>query len=77
MLKKFKMNGCKTISTLLVTNEKLKKEDGSRNADGTLYRSLIGSLLYLIVTQRNIMYATSLLSRIIHNPTHSDIWKVQ
>lgn len=57
------MYGCKVVATPLVPNEKLRKEDGTKLADASTYRSLIGSLLYLTATRPDIMYATSLLSR--------------
>ncbi|KAK4400189.1 Retrovirus-related Pol polyprotein from transposon RE1 [Sesamum angolense] len=63
LLKKFKMESCKTVTTPLVTGEKYQKEDGSQKVDGSMYRSLIGSLLYLTATRPDIMFATSLLSR--------------
>ena len=58
LLKKFKMYGCKSITIALTTNEKLQKDDGALEADASHYRSLIGSLLYLIATRLDIMYAT-------------------
>nr|UBX54621.1 transposon Pol polyprotein [Lupinus angustifolius] len=69
LLKKFKMCECKPVATPLVTNEKLQKDDGSPQADASLYRSLIGSLLYLTATRPDIMYATSLLSRFMQSPS--------
>ena len=69
LLKKFRMYDCKSVATPLVTNEKLRKDDSSPKADASLYRSLIGSLLYLTVTRRDIFYATSLLSRFMQSPT--------
>ena len=69
LLKKLKMYGCKTFATPLVTNEKLKMEDGSKKMDASQYQSLIGSLLYLAVTRPDIMHATSLLSRFMQSPT--------
>ncbi|CAL2268488.1 unnamed protein product [Prunus armeniaca] len=69
LLKKFKMYGCKTVAAPLITNEKLRKEDGSSKANESVYRSLIGSLLYLTTTRPDIMYATSLLSRFMQNPS--------
>jgi len=65
LLKKFKMYDCKPVTTLLVVNEKLQKDDGAHEANASRYRSLIGSLLYLIATRPDIMYATSLLSRFV------------
>ncbi|KAL0290736.1 UNVERIFIED_CONTAM: Retrovirus-related Pol polyprotein from transposon RE2 [Sesamum angustifolium] len=52
LLKKFKMESCKTVTTPLVTGEKYQKEDGSQKVDGSIYRSLIGSLLYLTATDQ-------------------------
>ncbi|CAL2225682.1 unnamed protein product [Prunus armeniaca] len=71
MMKTFEMSdlGCKTVATPLITNEKLRKEDGSSKANESVYRSLIGSLLYLTTTRPDIMYATSLLSRFMQNPS--------
>ncbi|XP_040986424.1 secreted RxLR effector protein 161-like [Juglans microcarpa x Juglans regia] len=62
------MAECKSVATPLIANEKLKKEDGVKEADAATYRSLIGSLLYLGATRPNIMYATSLLSRFMQCP---------
>ncbi|KAK4411578.1 Retrovirus-related Pol polyprotein from transposon RE1 [Sesamum angolense] len=69
LLKKFKMESCKTVTTPLVTGKKYQKEDGSQKVDGSMYRSLIGSLLYLTATRPNIMFATSLLSRFMQSPS--------
>jgi len=69
ILKRFKMERCKPVSTPLVLNEKLSKDDGSREADLRQYRSLVGSLLYLTATRPDLMYATSLLSRFMSKPS--------
>ncbi|KAL0329096.1 UNVERIFIED_CONTAM: Retrovirus-related Pol polyprotein from transposon RE2 [Sesamum radiatum] len=69
LLKKFKMESCKTVTTPLVTGEKIPKEDGSQKVDGSMYRSLIGSLLYLTATRPDIMFATCLLSRFMQSPS--------
>ncbi|XP_042962347.1 secreted RxLR effector protein 161-like [Carya illinoinensis] len=63
------MAECKSVATPLIANEKLKKEDGAKEADAAAYRSLIGSLLYLAATRPDIMYATSLLSRFMQCPS--------
>ncbi|CAL5391936.1 unnamed protein product [Camellia sinensis] len=69
LLEKFKMKNCKAVATPLIVNEKLSKEDGSKEAEASCYRSLVGSLLYLTATRLDIMYATSLLSRFMHSPS--------
>nr|XP_028952583.1 uncharacterized protein LOC114822420 [Malus domestica] len=69
LLERFNLKGCKSVATPLITNEKLCKVDGSESADECLYRRMVGSLLYLTATRPDIMYAASLLSRFMHNPT--------
>nr|XP_016492478.1 PREDICTED: uncharacterized mitochondrial protein AtMg00810-like [Nicotiana tabacum] len=70
MLRKFNMFGCKAVPTPLASNEKLMKNDGGRKVDSTLYRSIIGSLMYLTATRPDIMFATSLLSRFMQIPNY-------
>ena len=45
------------------------KEDGEEKVDATLYRSLVGNLLYLTATRPDIMFAASLLSRFMNSPS--------
>ncbi|KAM1485555.1 hypothetical protein TB1_036396 [Malus domestica] len=69
LLEKFGLKGCKPVSTPLIANEKLKKEDGSEPADASLYKSIVGSLLYLTATRLDLMFSASLLSRFMQNPS--------
>ncbi|KAL0294285.1 UNVERIFIED_CONTAM: Retrovirus-related Pol polyprotein from transposon RE2 [Sesamum radiatum] len=69
LLKKFKMESCKTVTTPLVTGEKYKKEDGSEKVDGSIYRSLIGSLLYLTATRPDIMFAQVCYQDFMQSPS--------
>ncbi|KAA3487033.1 Copia protein [Gossypium australe] len=57
VLKKFKMENCKLVTTPLVSNEKLSKSDNSEKVDASDYRSLIGNLLYLFATRPYIIGA--------------------
>ncbi|XP_070672588.1 secreted RxLR effector protein 161-like [Malus domestica] len=69
LLKKFNLSNCKTVATPLMPNEKMKKYDGAKKVDATKYQSLIGSLLYLTVTRPDIMFASSMLSRYMEEPS--------
>jgi hypothetical protein len=57
MLKKFGMEDCKPVSTPMVTGCKLRKDDESKEADQRLYRSMIGSLLYVTTSRPDVMQA--------------------
>ncbi|KAI5342475.1 hypothetical protein L3X38_010350 [Prunus dulcis] len=69
LLNKFGLNECNTVTTPLAATEKLTKDDGNGATSEGQYRSIVGSLLYLIATRPNIMYASSLLARFMHCPT--------
>nr|CAN71524.1 hypothetical protein VITISV_037362 [Vitis vinifera] len=56
-------------STPMTTSEKLSKDDCSEKIDEGLYRSLIGSLLYLTTSRPNILFVVSVLSRFMHSPS--------
>lgn len=68
ILKKFRMEQCKPVVTPIVVNEKLSINDGIDLANDSVYRSIIGSLLYLSATRPNIMFPASLFSRFMHSP---------
>ena len=86
MLKKFKLEDCKPVSAPMITGCKLCADDGSADIDQKLYRSMIGSLLYLIASRPDIMLAVGLVARYQAAPKqnhllavkeYSDIYKEQ
>ncbi|TYK08583.1 Retrovirus-related Pol polyprotein from transposon TNT 1-94 [Cucumis melo var. makuwa] len=66
ILKKFKMDECKAVSTPMNQKEKLCKEDGADKVDEGYFRSLIGCLMYLTATRPDILNVVSILSRFMH-----------
>ena len=69
ILHKFKMMDCRSVAIPLAANEKFRKDDGEKKVNSSLFRSLIGSLLYLTSTRSDIMFAASLLSRFMQEPS--------
>jgi hypothetical protein len=55
MLKKFQMEDSKPMGTPMVIGCKLSLEDDSPKVDQTMYRSMVGSLLYSRTTRPGIM----------------------
>ena len=74
ILEKFHMQGCKPINTHFLGN--LRKEDATSAevVDATVYRQLVGSLMYLVNTRPDICYAVNQLSQVMVKPTKL-FWK--
>ncbi|XP_006593273.1 uncharacterized protein LOC114379003 [Glycine soja] len=68
LLKKFNMQDCKPLATPMAMNEKLSKDVGKNKVDATIYRSLVGSLIYLTNSRPDIVHAVSIVSRFMSNP---------
>jgi hypothetical protein len=62
LLKRFKMDDCKPIKTPMPSNGHLDLDKGGKPVDQTLYRSMIGSLLYLTASRPDIMFSVCSLS---------------
>ena len=62
ILKRFAMMDCKSMTTLMTTNLKLLNDDSSEIVDFTLYKEIIGSLMYLTNARLDICFAVNTLS---------------
>nr|GEV00043.1 putative ribonuclease H-like domain-containing protein [Tanacetum cinerariifolium] len=56
ILKKFDFSLVKTVSTLIETNKALIKDEQAKDVDVHLYKSMIGSLMYLTASRPDIMF---------------------
>ncbi|CAL8137033.1 unnamed protein product [Prunus armeniaca] len=61
--------GMGPVSTPLVATDKLKREDEIEPTNESLYKKIVGSLLYLTTTRLDIMLSASLLARFMHKPS--------
>src|SRR6185436_6180550 len=77
ILKKFKMDDCKPIKTPMPTNGHLDLDEGGKSVDQILYRSIIGSLLYLTASRPNIMFSIRICARFQANSKKSHISAVK
>ncbi|GKE68090.1 retrovirus-related pol polyprotein from transposon TNT 1-94, partial [Tanacetum coccineum] len=63
ILKKFGFTDVKTASTPMETQKPLLKDEDGEEVDAHLYRSMIGSLMYLTSSRPNIMFAVCACAR--------------
>jgi hypothetical protein len=72
ILSRFSMMDCKSMATPMMTNLKKLSDSTSDSdlVDPTMYRKLIGSLMYLVNTRPNIFFAVSTLSQFMVESRH-------
>jgi hypothetical protein len=62
------MEDCNLAKNPIPLGTKLRKEDEGPTMDSTLYKIFVNSLLYLIATRYDIMYATIFFSMFMESP---------
>ena len=62
ILKRFGMMDCKSMTMPMTTNLKLFGDTTSERVYATLYRQMIGSLMYLMNTRPHICFVVNTLS---------------
>lgn len=62
------MKDCNSVCTPTEMGLKLVKNPEGRKVDSTLYKQIVGSLMYLTTTRPDIMHAVSLISRYMEQP---------
>jgi hypothetical protein len=68
MLNKFGMEKAKHAKTPMASNEHLDLNEEGKSVDQKLYRSMIGSLLYLFASRPDIMLSVCMCARFQANP---------
>ena len=79
IMRKYKLQDCKTVSTPMDLNVKLVKDDGySKPVDVVQYQSMVGSLIYAaIATRPDIAYAVAALAKFNSSPTEAHLTAVK
>ncbi|GKE23579.1 putative ribonuclease H-like domain-containing protein [Tanacetum coccineum] len=73
ILNKFGFSDVKTASTPMETHKTLLKDIDGKEVDEHLYRSMIGSLMYLTFSRPDIMFAVCACARFQVNPKISHL----
>ena len=63
LVKKYGLETSKCMKTPMGTNDKLSKDENGGSIDPTLFRSMIGSLLYLTTSRPNICFSVGICAR--------------
>ena len=69
VLERFKMDQCNAVHNPIVPGFKIMKDERGVEVDSTLFKRIVGSLMYLSATRPDMMYAISLISRFMEQPT--------
>ncbi|GKB82104.1 putative ribonuclease H-like domain-containing protein, partial [Tanacetum coccineum] len=77
ILKKFRFTDVKTASTPIETQKPFLKDENGEEVDVHMYRSMIGSLMYLTSSRPNIMFALCACARYQVNPKVSHLYDVK
>ncbi|GJR17167.1 putative ribonuclease H-like domain-containing protein [Tanacetum coccineum] len=77
ILKKFGFTEVKTASTPMETQKSLLKDEDGEEVDVHMYRSMIGSLMYLTSSRPDIMFAACACARYQVNPKVSHLHAVK
>ena len=70
ILKRFGMMDWKAITTPMALNLKLLSDASLEVVDATMYRQMIGSLMYLMNTRPDICFAMNTLIQFLTDPRH-------
>ncbi|CAM8959097.1 unnamed protein product [Rhodiola kirilowii] len=77
ILKKFGMESVKMCATPMSPNDTLTKDESSPQVDPTLYRGMIGSLLYLTASRLDILFSVCLCARFQEDPRETHVKAVK
>ena len=77
ILNKFGMKDAKPIKTPMGTNGHLDLDKGGKSIDQKVYRSMIGSLLYLCASRPDIMLSVCMCARFQTDPKEAHLTAVK
>ena len=73
LLEKSEMMDSKPLPTPMEVNEKLTTNEHGKKVDGTIYRQLVGSLIYATITRPDLSFSITVLSQYMADPKESHL----
>ena len=77
LVKKFGLENSKPCNIPMASNCNLSKDEKGKKVDSTLYRGMIGSLLYLTASRPDIMFSVCVCARYQSDPRESHLQAVK
>lgn len=68
------MKGCKSVSIPMSQGTIMQLKEDYEVTNATLYKCLVGKLLYLTHSRPDIVFTVNVLSRSMANPTKIQLW---
>jgi len=62
-----------SVGSPIVPGFKISREGDRNFLDGTYYKKLVGSLMYLTATRPDMIFVTSLISRFMAKPSQTHL----
>ncbi|GAA0162208.1 transmembrane signal receptor [Lithospermum erythrorhizon] len=69
VLRRFGMMECNSVNNPIAPGVQVDKDPQENAVDETLFKQIVGSMMYLTATRPDLMYVTSLISRYMARPT--------
>lgn len=69
LIERFGMQNYNFVCNPIVPGQKVGRDEAGVKVDSTLYKQMVGNLMYLTATRPDLMFVVSLISRFMANPT--------
>jgi hypothetical protein len=77
ILNRFGMESCNQVCSPIVPGCKLVKDEKGKATDATLYKQMIGCLMYLLATRPDMTFSVCLAARYMDRPTEMHVAAVK
>ncbi|CAJ2662180.1 unnamed protein product [Trifolium pratense] len=69
ILQRFGMSDCNSVNNPIVPGSKLQKDETGQASNSTLYKQMVGCLMYLLATRPDLAFSVCLVARYMERPT--------